>query len=256
MRGALRQGTAAILKLGPFVDDTDFKTLETGLTIAQGDIQISKNGGAFAQTSESSPVTTHDSGGWYPVPLTATDTNTVGRIWVRVQVSGALPIWWEGIVLAANVYDALVAGSDNLQVDTVQVEGGDATDALAAAVSGYDGPTKAEMDAAFTEIKGATFDTSTDSLEAIRNRGDAAWLSGAGEGAITYEYTLTSSVDATPIDDALVEVYTEAAMTNKVAQGRTDAFGNVTFYLDAGTYYFKQSKSGWTFTNPKAETVE
>ena len=31
-------------------------------------------------------------------------------------------------------------------------------------------------------VAGATFDTSTDSLEAIRNRGDAAWITGAGGG--------------------------------------------------------------------------
>lgn len=46
------------------------------------------------------------------------------------------------------------------------------------ALADYDGPTKAEMDAAFTEIKGATFSGTTDSLEAIRDRGDAAWTGG------------------------------------------------------------------------------
>ena len=34
----------------------------------------------------------------------------------------------------------------------------------------------------FTGIEGATFDTSTDSLEAIRNRGDTAWITGGGGG--------------------------------------------------------------------------
>jgi hypothetical protein len=37
-------------------------------------------------------------------------------------------------------------------------------------------PTKAEMDAAFSEIKGATWDSSTDTLEAIRDRGDSSWV--------------------------------------------------------------------------------
>jgi hypothetical protein len=48
-----------------------------------------------------------------------------------------------------------------------------------AALADYDGPTKTEMDAAFTEIKGATW-ASTDSLEAIRDRGDAAWITETG----------------------------------------------------------------------------
>ena len=46
----LKQSTAVILKLGPFIDDTDFKTVEPSLTISQVDIQISKAGAAFAQT--------------------------------------------------------------------------------------------------------------------------------------------------------------------------------------------------------------
>lgn len=40
-------------------------------------------------------------------------------------------------------------------------------------------PTKAEMVAAFTEIKGATWNGTTDSLEKIRDRGDTAWVTGS-----------------------------------------------------------------------------
>ena len=47
------------------------------------------------------------------------------------------------------------------------------------ALADYDAPTKAELDAAFTEIKGATWST-TDTLEAIRDRGDAAWTTATG----------------------------------------------------------------------------
>lgn len=43
----------------------------------------------------------------------------------------------------------------------------------------YDGPTNTEMVAAFTEIKGATWAT-TDTLEAIRDRGDVAWITATG----------------------------------------------------------------------------
>ena len=51
----LKQSTAVILKLGPFVDEADAVTAETGLSIGQGDIQISKNGGALAQTLQKHP---------------------------------------------------------------------------------------------------------------------------------------------------------------------------------------------------------
>ena len=79
---------------------------------------------------------------------------------------------------------------------TACLTGGDATAANQAAISGlisalnnlssgdvsaalatYDGPTNAEMTAAFTEIKGATWDSATDTLELIRN---AAGSGGSG----------------------------------------------------------------------------
>jgi hypothetical protein len=47
------------------------------------------------------------------------------------------------------------------------------------------GPTNTQMLAAFTEIKGSSFSNSTDSLEAIRDRGDAAWTTGAGGSSPT-----------------------------------------------------------------------
>jgi hypothetical protein len=43
------------------------------------------------------------------------------------------------------------------------------------------------LPARFTGIEGATFSTGTDSLEAIRDRGDAAWTTGAGGSSPTVE---------------------------------------------------------------------
>ena len=47
------------------------------------------------------------------------------------------------------------------------------------ALNAYDPPTNTEMVAAFTEIKGATW-AATDTLEAIRDRGDSAWITATG----------------------------------------------------------------------------
>jgi hypothetical protein len=113
----LKQSTAFTFRIGPFVDSTDGVTAETGLTIAQADIQISKAGGAFAQTS-ASPTTTHDADGWYQCPLTSTDTNTLGALTVQIVVSGAAPVWEHFMVLPANVYDSLVLGTDRLVTKT------------------------------------------------------------------------------------------------------------------------------------------
>ena len=76
-----------------------------------------------------------------------------------------------------------------------------------------------------------------------------------GAGAVTFVYTLTSSVDGTPIDEADVWVTSDIAGANILASGRTDLAGQVTFYLDVGTHYFFRQRDGWTFINPDVEIV-
>jgi hypothetical protein len=115
----LKQSTAFTFRIGPFVDSTDAVTAETALSIAQADIQISKNGGAFAQTS-ASPTTTHDVDGWYQCPLTATDTNTLGPLTVQIVMAGALPVWEHFTVVPANVYESLVGGTEFLEVTSLK----------------------------------------------------------------------------------------------------------------------------------------
>lgn len=106
----LRQSTAIDIPIGPFVDQTDGFTAETGLTLAQADIRLKKNAGAWAQKNQSSSAT-HEENGWYEASLDTTDTNTLGILIVAVNESGALPVWHEFLVLPANVYDALISGS-------------------------------------------------------------------------------------------------------------------------------------------------
>ena len=118
----LKQSTAVTVKLGPFLDASDGVTAETALTISQSDVILSKNFGAFAQKGDTSSAT-HDSGGWYGVPLNTTDTGTLGPLQIHVNESGALPVWDQYMVVAANVYDSIVAGSDYLQVDSYQIAG-------------------------------------------------------------------------------------------------------------------------------------
>jgi hypothetical protein len=135
----LKQSTAATIVLGPFVDDSDGKTAETLLTISQADIRLSKNGAAFAQTNNSVGAT-HMENGYYSVPLDTTDTNTLGRLKVAVSESGALPVWADFLILAANVYDSLISATDKLDVNTVEWAGTstDSTDvALVTAPSNF-----------------------------------------------------------------------------------------------------------------------
>lgn len=123
----LRQSTAFTFRAGPFLDSTDGVTAETALTIAQADIQISKDGGAFAQTSDAAPTTTHDADGWYQCPLTATDTNTLGPLTVQIVMAGALPVWADFMVMPAWIYD--------MQVDGLGTEAGTAQAGAAGSIT-------------------------------------------------------------------------------------------------------------------------
>ena len=119
----LRQSTASQeVLLGPFLDDTDGKTPETGLTIAATDIKLWK-AGATSEANKNSGGATHIASGRYYAVLDATDTNTLGSGEINVHVSGALPVRRAFLVLAANAYDAMIGGGDYLQVDMAQVLG-------------------------------------------------------------------------------------------------------------------------------------
>ena len=91
-----------------------------------------------------------------------------------------------------------------------------------AALADYDAPTKSEMDDAFTAVKGATFDTSTDSLEAIRNRGDSSWLTATGFSTFdpssdtVANVTTVGSVSALA-EAAVVDVWSTYALTESYA---------------------------------------
>jgi hypothetical protein len=134
----LKQSTAVTVKIGPFVDDSDGKTAETGLTLTQADIRLSKNGGNMAQKNQADAATT-DELGYYDCDLDTTDTNTLGRLQIMVHESGALPVYHEYMVVTANYYDS-ICGSDVLQSDLTQMGGvaQSATDLKDLADTGYD----------------------------------------------------------------------------------------------------------------------
>lgn len=110
MHSFVKQSTASQSRIiGPFVDDTDFKSLETGLTIANTDIKLSKNGAA--SVNKNSGGATHIVNGNYAITLDATDTNTVGQLHVSVSVAGALVVVATYTVLEESIYDSLFAAS-------------------------------------------------------------------------------------------------------------------------------------------------
>jgi hypothetical protein len=209
----LRQSTASQeISLGYFLDTTDGNTEETGLTIANTNISIRKGGGTTL-INKNSGGATHISNGIYSAVLDATDTDTLGDLVIYCHPTGALATKLEYTVLPAASYDALITNGLN-DISTAQVN-----TEVDTALTDYDGPTNTEMEArtllsagyasslnlatidgivdailvdtgttlpaTLTDMSGATFASSTDSLEAIRNRGDSAWITGGGGSAPT-----------------------------------------------------------------------
>lgn len=103
----LRQSTSQVVMFGPCLDITDGVTEEIALTLAQADMRLSKDGGAFAQKSAAGNAT-HDSDGWYSTTLSTTDTATVGELILNVhQPANMLPVWQRYWVIEEAIYDAL-----------------------------------------------------------------------------------------------------------------------------------------------------
>lgn len=163
--GYLKADTAATIKIGPFVDDTDGNTAETALTISQADVRLSKNAGDFAQKTQVDAAT-HDELGYYNCSIDTTDTNTEGRLKIVVHESGALLVEQSYQIVNANVYDSLyaVAATDYLQTDTLQLGGTtqSATDLKDFADAGYDPATDKVQGVVLTD----TCTTNTDLVSA------------------------------------------------------------------------------------------
>ena len=226
----LKQSTAYTFRHGPFLDDTDGKTAETGLTISQADVRLSKAGGDFAQKNESS-ASAHDEIGYYIVALDTTDTNACGELLVAVHESGALPVFKTFQVLEETIYDSLFATSAaafdaNQRVDVAKIEGSDATDqvnaACDAAMADYDAPTKAEMDSAFSTTDGK-IDTVDTEIEAIKTVVDGVLVdtavigaAGAGLTAVPWNSAWDTEVQS-ECTDALADIHLDQLVASAVS---------------------------------------
>ena len=86
------------------VDSTDHVTGKTGLTPT---VTLSKNGGAFASASGS---VSEVGNGLYKVAGNATDSNTVGELWVHATATGADPTDTSYTIVAYDPFDSVRLG--------------------------------------------------------------------------------------------------------------------------------------------------
>ena len=110
--GYLRANTAVDVLIGPFLDDSDGNTAETGLTVSQADVRLSKNGQNMAQKNDANACT-HDEIGYYNCPLDTTDTNTEGQLTLCVHESGALAVRMDFQILSEAAWDSMNAAKDD-----------------------------------------------------------------------------------------------------------------------------------------------
>jgi len=110
----IKQSTARTIIVGPVLDaDGAAKTDEV-----VANIKITKNGTVGA--ADGSATLTHDHAGKYKLALTANDVDTLGVLEISLN-SGTndMPMSRFNVV-AANVFDSLVSGSDYLDISVVQ----------------------------------------------------------------------------------------------------------------------------------------
>lgn len=220
----LKQSTNSQTRIiGPFVDDTDFKTLETGLTITNTDVKLSANGGSA--TNKNSGGGTHISNGMYALTFDSTDTATVGELNVSIAVSGALVVVAKFVVLEESTYDALFGASAtafdaNGGVNVTQISG-DATaaDNLEAILDG----TGANLDI-------NTFTVSTNSI-AWNAVWDAEIQSEVNDAlvAVGLDHLLSAAVSGTDITDNSII----AQLVSKSGTADWDSYNNTTDSLEA-----------------------
>src|SRR5678815_4074065 len=110
--------TAITLPFGPVMDSTGAEY--TGAVV--GDVKISKNNGTPAALNASATLT-HKEVGVYELALTSSDISAVGQATLTLSKTTYIAPPVTLIVLPAKVYDSIVGGTDNLEVDTIQLLG-------------------------------------------------------------------------------------------------------------------------------------
>ena len=163
-------------------------------------------------------ITTAD--GYYHLTLQSGISGTVGHMTVVINDDSlCLPVKADFTVIEEAVYDALYAAS----------------------ATGV--PAAGALEATLTTMQGATFSGTTDSLEALRDRGDAAWITATGFATPT-NITAASGVTLSATGSAaLTEGY--------AADGAAATLPQLLYLLVA--YLTEKNISGTTLTAKKLD---
>jgi hypothetical protein len=224
----LRTNTACRITVGPFFDKTDGITPETALTVTSCKLTMMVDSSDVPTlVIDAAPTAsggnndmvhvTGDDAGFYDLELTAAQTNYLGRAMIAITDAAThCPVFHEFMIVPAVVYDAVILGTDLLDVSMTQISGDaqSATDLKDFADAGYDPATN--------KVEGVKLaDTITTYTGNTVQTGDAYARLGAPAGA-----SVSADVAAVKTQTAAIEVDTADIQTRIPAAlvgGRMDA---------------------------------
>lgn len=165
----LKKSTEVIVPIGPLVDATDGATLETAVALASGEALLLKAESGTIVNIGTNTWSSHLGGGMYNLTLTASNTDTLGRLDVVVYDTAHRPVRSTFFVVEANVFDA-IKGSDYLKVDAMEfnsvavsgfLNGSDSVKADTVKINGSASAAERQSSAALGIVKGTVATGST-----------------------------------------------------------------------------------------------
>ena len=182
--------------------------------------------------------------------LQLTLENVVDNAEAAIASSGS--VYRSHVGLAAADLDTQLAVADTINAKLGSITGSGDNTILGLILA------LAKSDAATPSDIGGTYDPSTDSLQAVRDRGDAEWTgSGDGDGEFTVSLTIKdSSNNPVPDCDVVISSGSAGSTSGRITSGTTNVSGVISFELDAGTYYVWRQRAGYSFTNPVTLVVD
>lgn len=251
----MRQNVASQVIGAQMVSATDGSAFTGSVTV-----YVTVDGGTQAVGTVGSGAATHEGQGFHTYAPSQAETNGAhvaftftgtGAVPATVQVYTDFPqtgdsfarIGATGSGLTTLATAAALATVDS-NVDAILVDTGTTLPASLATIdSNVDAilvDTGTTIPGTLSDMSGATFDTATDSLEAIRNRGDAAWTTGAGGSnplvlqnttiatlASQTSFTLTAgSADNDAYNGSIIVFTDQSTSTQKAVGVVTDYVGS------------------------------
>lgn len=116
----LPQNTAYTFRAGPFISLADAKTRVTNATVNQADRQLSKAGGAHAQSSQAGALA-HEARGFYPCTFSAGDVDTLGALTLDIDVANCFAVQHKFQVVTQDTYNALQGTGNGLRANMVSI---------------------------------------------------------------------------------------------------------------------------------------